>query len=95
MHGVTRAALPSLPEFLTLLLSRGRLFEVELVDRSPQTYAEPEQALTWLRQQLWTAPGSDKDRRLAEVARERLEERDGRYALSWAPVPVGIVTWRT
>jgi SAM-dependent methyltransferase len=94
VHGVTRAALPSLPEFLTLLLARGRLFELELVDRSPQTYAEPEQALTWLRQQLWTAPGSDKDRRLAEVARERLEARDGRYALAWEPVPVGIVTWR-
>jgi SAM-dependent methyltransferase len=94
VHGVTRAALPSLPEFLMLLLARGRLFELELVDRSPQTYAEPEQALTWLRQQLWTAPGSDKDRRLAEVAHERLEERDARYALSWAPVPVGIVTWR-
>jgi hypothetical protein len=94
VHGVERAALPSLPEFLMLLLARGRLFEVQLVDRSPQVYAEPEQALTWLRQQLWTAPGSEKDRRLVELANERLRERDGRYALSWNPVPVGIVKWR-
>jgi SAM-dependent methyltransferase len=94
VHGVERAALPSLPEFLTLLLARGRLFEVQLVDRSPQAFAAPEQALTTLRQQLWTAPGSDKDLRLEAAARERLQERNGRFALSWDPVPVGIVTWR-
>jgi hypothetical protein len=93
VHGVARATLPSLPEFLMLLLARGRLFEVQLVDRSPQSYADPEQALTWLRQQLWTAPGSDRDRRLEAAARDRLQERGGRFALSWEPVPVGIVTW--
>jgi SAM-dependent methyltransferase len=93
VHGVERAALPSLPEFLSVLLARDRLFEVQLVDRPPQAYTDPEQALTWLRQQLWTAPGSEKDRRLAEAAHARLEERNGRYALAWEPVAVGIVTW--
>ena len=93
VHGVERAALPSLPEFLTLLLARGRLFEMRLVDRSPQSYEQPDQGLAWLRQQLWTAPDSDKDRTLQRVARERIQERDGRYALSWAPVSVGVVTW--
>ncbi|MBV8716040.1 MAG: class I SAM-dependent methyltransferase [Chloroflexi bacterium] len=94
VHGVERAALPSLPEFLTLLLARGRLFEVQLVDRMPQSFEQPDQPLTFLRQQLWTAPGSDKDRTLERVYRERLQERDGRFALSWEPVYVGIVTWR-
>jgi SAM-dependent methyltransferase len=93
VHGVERAALPSLPEFLTLLLARKTLFELRLVDRSPQSYEQPDQVLTFLRQQLWTAPDSDKDRRLRRVARDQLQERDGRYALSWAPVSVGIVTW--
>jgi SAM-dependent methyltransferase len=93
VHGVERAALPSLPEFLLLLLARGRLFEVQLVERSPQSYDQPDHALTWLRQQLWTRPGGEKDRLLERVARERLQERDGRYALSWDPVHVGIVTW--
>jgi hypothetical protein len=93
IHGVERAALPSLPEFLTLLTARGRLFEVRLVDRSPQSYSEPAHALAWLRQQLWTAPGSDKDQALQRLALERLVERDGRYALNWTPVPVGVVTW--
>jgi SAM-dependent methyltransferase len=95
VHGVTRAALPSLPEFLTLLTARGRLFQVQLVDRSPQSYAGPEQALAWLRQQLWTAPGSAKDQTLERLALERLQERNGRYALNWDPVAVGIVTWNS
>jgi SAM-dependent methyltransferase len=93
VHGVERAALPSLPEFLTLLTARGHLFEVRLVDRSPQSYEQPDQGLTFLRQQLWTAPGSEKDRALERVYRERLQERGGRFALSWEPVKVGIVTW--
>jgi SAM-dependent methyltransferase len=93
VHGVERATLPSLPEFLSLLLARGKLFEVHLVERSPQTYTETNQVLTWLRQQLWTAPGSEKDQKLERVARERLQERDGRYALSWDPVSIGVVTW--
>ena len=93
VHGEARAALPSLPEFLALLLARDKLFELQLVDRSPQTYGERNQLLTWLRQQLWTTPDGPKDLRLQQVLRERLTERDGRYALSWNPVRVGVVTW--
>ena len=93
IHGVERAALPSLPEFLTLLLARGRLFEVRLVERSPQSYEHPDQALAWLRQQLWTAPGSQKDITLQRLAHDRLRERAGRYAFSWDPVRVGIVVF--
>jgi hypothetical protein len=85
VHGIERAALPSLPEFLMVLLARGRLFQVELVERAPQTYAEPEQLLTWLRQQLWTKPGSPKDELLEKAVRERLLERDSRLALSGIP----------
>jgi SAM-dependent methyltransferase len=94
IHGVERAALPALPQFLALLLARGRLFEVQLVERTPQTYSQPDQLLTWLRQQLWTRPDGEKDVLLQRVMRERLQERNGQYALSWDPVRVGIVTWR-
>ncbi len=93
VHGVERATLPSLPEFLTLLLARGRLFELRLVKRQPQTYEQPEQALIFLRQQLWIAPGSEKDKLLEREARARLQPRADRYALSWEPLDVGIVTW--
>lgn len=94
VHGVERAALPSLPEFLVLLLARGRLFEVRLVERPPQSYEHPDQALTWLRQQLWTAPDGEKDRLLQRLVHDRSQQRDGRYALSWEPVRVGVVIWR-
>jgi hypothetical protein len=94
VHGVERAALPALPEFLTLLLARGRLFEVRLVERSPQSYPERETLLAWLRGQLWTRPDSPKDRQLQRLLADRAEERDGRIALSWDPVRVGVVTWR-
>jgi ubiquinone/menaquinone biosynthesis C-methylase UbiE len=94
IHGVARAALPSLPEFLALLLARDRLFEVQLVERSPQTYEQPDQLLAWLRQQLWTRPDGPKDLELQRVLHDRLQWRDGRFALSWEPVRVGMVTWR-
>jgi SAM-dependent methyltransferase len=93
VHGVERAALPALPEFLALLLARGRLFEVQLVERTSQSYGQPDQLLTWLRQQLWTKPDGPKDVLLKQVMRQRLQQRDGNYALSWDPVRVGIVTW--
>jgi SAM-dependent methyltransferase len=93
IHGVERAALPSLPEFLALLLARGRLFEVSLIERGSQSYEQPDQLLTWLRQQLWTSPDGRKDRQLQREMYQRLQERDGRYALSWDPVRVGVVTW--
>jgi SAM-dependent methyltransferase len=93
VHGVERAALPALPEFLTLLLARGCLFELRLVERAQQTYSEPEEALAWLRQQLWTRPGSDKDARLEAAFAERIQQHDGRYALTREPARVGVVTW--
>jgi SAM-dependent methyltransferase len=93
IHGVERAALPSLPEFLALLLARDRLFEVQLVERSPQSYEQPDHALAWLRGQLWVRPDGPKDLLLQRLMHERLEQRNGRYALSWEPARVGIVSW--
>jgi cyclopropane fatty-acyl-phospholipid synthase-like methyltransferase len=94
VHGLTRATLPSLPEFLALLLARRCVFEVRLVERSPQTYADTEQALAWLRGQLWTRPDSPKDRVLQQLLAERAKRRDdGQYTLSSESVRVGIVSW--
>src|SRR5262249_30279859 len=38
IHGVERAPLPSLPEFLNLLVARGKLFEVRLFERAAQSF---------------------------------------------------------
>lgn len=93
VHGVERAGLPSLTEFLALLLARGSLFQVELVARSPQSYATPEEALNFARRQFWVQPGGEKGQRLKRVVHGQLRVRDGRFALSWEPARVGIVTW--
>src|SRR5881394_1874970 len=50
------AGLPSLPEFVVLLLARGRLPAVQLVTRQPQSYDSTETLFAWVRGQLWTAP---------------------------------------
>jgi SAM-dependent methyltransferase len=93
VHGEERAALPSLPEFLVLLLARGRLFEVRLAERAPLSYPDPDEALALVRRQLWTRPGSARDMRARRLVEERMVERDGRYALSWEPLRIGVVSW--
>ncbi len=93
VHGEPRAALPSLPEFLALLLARRRLFEVRFVARSPQTFSSPDELVALARRQLWTRPGSARDEVLQAVLRERVVAREGRVAASWDPVRVGVVTW--
>ena len=44
--------------------------------------------LRWLYQQLFVAPDTAKGQRLAALARDAITSRDGRWALSWSPVPV-------
>ena len=93
IHGVERVALPGLPEFLTLLLARGRLFEVSLRKVPPAAYDEPDDILRFLRQQLWIEEGSVEEAKVREIVADRLTERDGRFSLNWTPGTVGIVSW--
>jgi hypothetical protein len=94
IHGEARVALPALTEFLVLLLARGRLFDLRLMERQPLAHASPDGPLRWLYQQLFVAPDTAKGRRLAALAREAIREKNGRWALSWDPAPLGVVTWR-
>lgn len=94
VHGVARSILPSLPDFLALLLARGALFEVRLVERTNPSYESVEQAVNFARRQTWVQPDGEKDRRLRAAVEARLVERDGRYAFTWERSPVGIVTWQ-
>ncbi len=92
-HGEARAELPALREFLQLLLARGTLFEVRLAERPPLSWGRPEDALAQARRHTWVQPGGTKDIALQAVLRDRLVERDGRFAFGWEPVRIGIVTW--
>ena len=93
VHGEARVPLPSLTEFLVLLLARGRLFELRVVEREPLAHAAPDGPLGWLYQQLFVGPETGKGQKLAALARGAVRERAGRWALSWDPVSLGIVTW--
>lgn len=93
VHGEERASLPALPEFLALQLARGRLCEVRLSGRTAPSYESVEEIKTFARRQLWVEPGGAADGALELALRELATERDGRWALRWDPLPVGIVSW--
>jgi hypothetical protein len=92
--GEERVPLPALPQFLALQLARGRLCEVRLLERPPLTYPTRDGAIAFLRQQLFVAEGSDRDRRLLAAADARMVEQDGRWLLQRRAAPLGVVTWR-
>jgi SAM-dependent methyltransferase len=94
IHGEARVALPSLIEFLVLLVARGRLFELRLCARAPLTHADRHGPLRWLYQQLFVAPDTEKGQHLMALARDAITSREGRWALSWQPASIGVVTWR-
>lgn len=93
IHREPRVALPALPEFLTLLLSRGRFFDVTMLSRPPLAYPTPDAALGFLRQQLFIEAGGAKDAELQRLVRSEVSQVDGRFALARAPTPLGVVRW--
>jgi len=89
-----RETLPALPDFLGLLLARGAIFEVRHSERPAISFGSADEAQAFLRRQLWLQEGSERDQLLGRLLAERLTERDGRVAVSWEPVTIGIVTWK-
>jgi SAM-dependent methyltransferase len=95
IHGEPRVRLPGLPELLMVLLARGRLPEVRLVDRVAPTFESVDEALAMARRQLWVREGSDKDRRLQEwLPRALHPAAGGRYAFDDRRSRIGLVTWQ-
>ncbi|HEX6138970.1 MAG TPA: class I SAM-dependent methyltransferase [Candidatus Limnocylindria bacterium] len=92
IHDEPRDLLPALPEFLALLLARGRLFEVWLGERGPSAHQDRDMVLAFLRQQLFLGPHSEKDTRLQALVAS-LPEVDGGLAIGSASVPLGVVSW--
>ncbi|MET0771706.1 MAG: methyltransferase domain-containing protein [Candidatus Limnocylindrales bacterium] len=93
IHGEPRVPLPALPDLVTLLLARGRLPEVRLVDREPPTHEHLEGLHDRARRQLWLRPGSDRDARLGELLAADSVERDAMVSLPEDRARIGIVTW--
>jgi SAM-dependent methyltransferase len=93
VYGEPRARLPALPEFMTLLVARGSLFELRLASRPPISFEGRDDAHRFIRRQLWLREGSERDQLLGRLLQERLTERDGRFGTSWEPATIGVLTW--
>ena len=93
IHGEPRVPLPALPDLVTLLLARGRLPEVRLVDREPPTHEHLEGLHDRARRQLWLRPGSQRDVLLGQLLAADAVERDGALMLPEDRARIGIVTW--
>jgi SAM-dependent methyltransferase len=95
VHGEERIALPALDDFVALLRARDRAPHVARVPRPARGFGSREELVRWLRNQLFVAEGSAKDRILAtELERRVLERADGTLGLSTqARTVTGIVTW--
>ncbi len=94
VHGVERELLPGLPEFLALLLARGKVFTVWLGERQPGSYPSLESMVGFSRQQLFIEPDGPLAPKMLEALRSLAIERDGRFYLTDRPVPLGVVTWK-
>ena len=92
VHGEPRATLPALPEFLRVLLDRGRLFEVVLTDAEPRRWASRDDLLAFLRRQLWVDPEGSKGRALLAAVEEVPLEPDGSL-VEVRRSRIGVVSW--
>ncbi len=93
IHGERRIALPALPDLVTLLLARGRLPEIKLVDRPTPTYESFDALHERARRQLWLRPDSDRDRSLAAMLHADARGADGVWMLPDDVARIGIVSW--
>lgn len=94
VHGEPRDLLPALPEFLSLLLARGKLFTVWLGERPAMGYPSLEAIETFAIQQLFIEPEGPGAVRMRMALKELAVEREGRFFLSDRPVNLGVVTWK-
>ena len=92
-HAEPRIQLPALPELLALLLARGRLPQVRLVEREPRPFASREELHALARHQLFVAEGSEADARLRAAVNAFPLEPDGSVVVPGGPRWVGVVSW--
>jgi SAM-dependent methyltransferase len=94
VHGMERVPLPALPELVALLRARGSRPLVRMQPRVGRRFDSADEALGYLRHQLWAEDGTPADRRLlAEVRRRMADGWDG-VSLDTGPTQVVIATWR-
>jgi len=94
VHGEERHLLPALPEFLALLLARGKVPSVWLGSRAAMGYGSLEFIENFARQQLFIEPDGPGAAKLRAALPGLVREREGRFFLSDRAIDLGVVTWR-
>ncbi len=94
VHGEERDLLPALPEFLALLLARGKLPSVWLGERGPAGYPSLEAIEGFAMQQLFIEPEGRFAASARKAIRDVATERDGKFYLASKPMVLGVVTWK-
>ncbi len=95
IHGEARVPLPALGDLVALLEARGRNVDVQRISGEARRWATADEALNFLRQQLWVAPDGEKGRRLAGLVDALPRDPDGAISIASAHRDIGIVSWRT
>jgi len=93
IHGEARVPYPMLQELLVLLMARGSVPEVTLVDRGSWGYPSRGHLFEATRRMLWLRPGSEKDKALQAAIETRATEREGQWEVDWSPMMDGVVSW--
>jgi molybdenum cofactor cytidylyltransferase len=94
IHGEARVPLPALDDLLALLRAQGRSPRVDRIAGQPRRWATDDEALGFLRQQLWVSPDGPKGTRLASIVRALPHEADGSIEIGGADREIGVVTWK-
>jgi SAM-dependent methyltransferase len=94
IHGEARVPLPALPELVALLHARGAAVNVLRIAGEARRWATPDEALVFLRQQLWVAPDGEKGHRLTAVVSGLPRDPDGAIHIVSPRRGMGVVTWR-
>lgn len=94
VHGEQRHLLPALPEFLALLLARGKVPGVWLGERAAPGYPSLESMESFATLQLFIEPDGRHVEAMRSAIRQAAVERDGKFYISQAPITLGAVTWK-
>ncbi len=96
VHGEDRIDLPALPELMNVLWEMDIYPDVEMVQTSgPRSAEDMKSALEMLRRIVYVEPGTEKDTRLMEAAKELLiETSDGLVVEGAKPRRQALVSWK-
>jgi hypothetical protein len=93
LHGEPQASLPAAPELTEVLAETGRPFTLTTLTNARGRSLPFEAAIDKARRTYWVARGTAKDRRLAELLRERHTSRYGRVRLPGEASTVSVFDW--